>query len=67
MPTPQTPIRSGFDGMTAANDVVREISLEGKVAIVTGGYSGIGLETVKSVVSVGASARLEISQFDRKW
>lgn len=35
-------------------DVVRDIDLSGKTAVVTGGYSGIGLETVRALTSKGA-------------
>ena len=50
----QNPIQSGFGAKTPALDVVKEIDLTGKNAIVTGGYSGIGIETVRALSSVGA-------------
>lgn len=50
----QLPIGSGFDAASTTLDVIKGISLSGKTAIVTGGYSGIGLETVKALVIAGA-------------
>ena len=38
----QKPINSGFNSKTEALDVVKDIDLSKKIAIVTGGYSGIG-------------------------
>ena len=52
--TPQYPIGSGFGAETTAAEVIRGIGLSGKTAIVTGGYSGIGLETTRTLLSAGA-------------
>lgn len=46
---------SGFNAASTANDVIHGIDLAGKIAIVTGGYAGIGLETVKALASAGAT------------
>jgi NAD(P)-dependent dehydrogenase (short-subunit alcohol dehydrogenase family) len=54
MSTSQSPIASGFTASSTAADVIRGIDLTGKCAIVTGGYSGIGIETVKALRSAGA-------------
>ena len=51
----QTPIQSGFDHRSTTQDVIKGIDLSGKTAIVTGGYAGIGLETVKSFIKAGAN------------
>lgn len=42
----QRPIESGFDGTTTAMQALAGKDLHGMTAIVTGGYSGIGLEAV---------------------
>jgi NAD(P)-dependent dehydrogenase (short-subunit alcohol dehydrogenase family) len=50
----QTPIGSGFTAASTTYDVMQGIDLRGKVAIVTGGYSGLGKETVRAFRSAGA-------------
>ncbi|MBP2301964.1 SDR family NAD(P)-dependent oxidoreductase [Azospirillum picis] len=54
MSTPQTPIRSGFGRTSTADDVIAGIDLSGRTAVVTGGYSGLGLETVRVFLAAGA-------------
>jgi NAD(P)-dependent dehydrogenase (short-subunit alcohol dehydrogenase family) len=51
----QKPIGSGFNATSTTNDVIKGIDLEGKIAIVTGGGTGIGLETVKTLSKAGAT------------
>lgn len=53
--TPQHAIGSGFGRDSTAADVIAGIDLRGKTAIVTGGYSGLGLETVRALASAGAA------------
>lgn len=55
MTTPQTPIRSGFGPASTAADVMKDIDLAGITAIVTGGYSGIGLVTTFALADAGAT------------
>ncbi|MFF1382621.1 SDR family NAD(P)-dependent oxidoreductase [Arthrobacter sp. NPDC058288] len=52
--TPQRKIGSGFGKESTAAEVLAGIGLGGKTAIVTGGYSGLGLETVRALASAGA-------------
>ena len=51
----QKPINSGFSNQSEPKDILKNIDLHNKVAIVTGGYSGIGLETTKALVAAGAN------------
>jgi NAD(P)-dependent dehydrogenase (short-subunit alcohol dehydrogenase family) len=51
----QRPIGSGFGVVSTASEVIRGIDLAGKTAIVTGGYSGLGLETVRVLKAAGAA------------
>jgi NAD(P)-dependent dehydrogenase (short-subunit alcohol dehydrogenase family) len=52
--TDQHKIGSGFGFLSTAAEVIDDIDLTGKLAIVTGGYSGIGIETTKALVKAGA-------------
>ena len=52
--TQQSPIISPFGYRSTALEVIAGIDLTGKVALVTGGYSGLGLETVRALASAGA-------------
>ena len=51
----QAPIGSGFGARTTASEAVSGIDLRDKNIIVTGGYSGLGFETVRALAKAGAS------------
>lgn len=53
--TEQKPIGSGFGLRTSASEALGGRRLDGKVAIVTGGYSGLGLETTRALAEAGAT------------
>jgi NAD(P)-dependent dehydrogenase (short-subunit alcohol dehydrogenase family) len=50
----QAPIGSGFGTTSTTGDVIKGIDLSGKNAVVTGGYAGLGLETVRTLAGAGA-------------
>lgn len=51
----QKPIGSGFGHRSTAREVLAGKDLSGRNYIVTGGYSGIGIETVRALAEAGAS------------
>ncbi len=52
--TAQQTVGSPFGMRSTAAEVIAGISLGGKTALVTGGYSGLGLETVRALAGAGA-------------
>ena len=56
MATPQRSIGSGFGAKSTADDVLDGLDLGGRLAVLTGGYSGLGLEATRALTrDVGAS------------
>lgn len=58
--TQQTPVGSGFGMRSSAQDVLAGIDLSGRNVIVTGGASGIGLETVRALAGAGAHVTVAV-------
>jgi NAD(P)-dependent dehydrogenase (short-subunit alcohol dehydrogenase family) len=55
MTTPQRPINSRFTADSTIADVLAGIDLTGRLAIVTGGYSGIGTAVTRGLSQAGAT------------
>ena len=51
----QRPLGSGFDAHSTTSDVLSATDLSGTTAIVTGGYSGLGLATTRALAGAGAN------------
>ncbi|MBL1075685.1 SDR family NAD(P)-dependent oxidoreductase [Nocardia sp. 2] len=50
----QQPLASPFSATSTAEDVMAGLDLSGRTAVVTGGYSGLGLETTRCLAAAGA-------------
>src|SRR5215212_2573913 len=62
--TMTTSIRTPFGFSSTADDVIGGIDLSGRRAIVTGGSSGIGVETARALASAGAEVTLAVRNPD---
>jgi len=56
----QRKIGSGFHAKSEPAQVLDGVDLAGKVAVVTGGYSGIGLETTRALLECGAKVYVPV-------
>jgi NAD(P)-dependent dehydrogenase (short-subunit alcohol dehydrogenase family) len=65
MTTKQAPIPSGYGARTTAREVLGDRSLDGAVAIVTGGYAGVGLETTRALAAAGATVVVPARTLDK--
>src|SRR3984957_7042711 len=62
--TVSTPITTPFGAESTAAEVVDGIDLTGRRAIVTGGASGIGVETARALAGAGAEVTLAVRNVD---
>lgn len=51
----QSPLDSPFTAASTAAEVLAGLDLTGRTAIVTGGYSGLGIETTRALSAAGAT------------
>ncbi len=61
----QQPVNSGFHAKSSGAEVLADLDLTGKTAIVTGGYSGIGLETVRALADKGVAVIVPARNMDK--
>ena len=61
----QIPVKSEFNRNSTGAEVLANLNLTGKVAIVTGGYSGIGLETTRALTSKGVKVIVPVRSMDK--
>ncbi len=61
----QVPTHSRFHARSTGAEVLADIDLTGKTAIVTGGYSGIGLETTRALAAKGVSVVVPVRSPDK--
>jgi NAD(P)-dependent dehydrogenase (short-subunit alcohol dehydrogenase family) len=54
------PVKTPFGFSTTASEVVAGVRLDGKIAVVTGGAAGLGLETARALAAAGASVTLAV-------
>ena len=60
----QKPLQSLFHAKSQPSEVLHGIDLSNKTVIITGGYSGIGLETTKAILKAGAKVILPCRRLD---
>lgn len=61
----QHKLNSGFGAKTEPAEVLANCNLQGKVALVTGGYSGIGLETTRALLNAGAKVHVPVRSAEK--
>jgi NAD(P)-dependent dehydrogenase (short-subunit alcohol dehydrogenase family) len=63
--TMQEPIKSVFGAKTTAKEIADKYNLSGKNVIVTGGYSGVGLEITKALAKAGAKVLVPVRNIQK--
>lgn len=61
----QKPIGSGFNDKSTTTEVIKGIDLAGKIAIVTGGDGGLGLEVIKTLTTAGATVIVSVRDTEK--
>lgn len=61
----QQPAGSGFNAKSTAGDVIKGSNLTGRIAIVTGGNTGIGLVTTQTLAAAGATVIVPARDMDK--
>nr|WP_189181631.1 SDR family NAD(P)-dependent oxidoreductase [Microbispora rosea] len=59
-----TRITTPFTGQSTAAEVLKGVDLRGRRAIVTGGASGIGVETARALAAAGAEVTIAVRDLD---
>jgi NAD(P)-dependent dehydrogenase (short-subunit alcohol dehydrogenase family) len=57
-------IQTGFSATSTADEVIAGVDLTGKRAVVTGGASGIGIETARVLAAAGAGVTIAVRNMD---
>src|SRR5277367_5696765 len=60
MTSGNAPITTPFGSQSTATEVVADVDLSGKRAVVTGGASGIGVETARALAGAGADVTIAV-------
>ena len=56
----QSRITTPYGMRTDANDIIKDVNLDGKRALITGAASGIGIETARALALAGADVTIAV-------
>ena len=56
----QSRITTPYGMRTDANDIIKDVNLDGKRALITGAASGIGIETARALALAGADVPIAV-------